>query len=136
LTLGIARSYGVHSYAKTSKAKLNKTVMALTVGSSKTLKVSNYSKKAKWSVLTGVDYISLTKKAKKSVKINAKMVGVAVVQCKAGKKKLTCKVTVSAKKKALVFQEASWPFRNPAANRPSTPSSSGNNGNPGASGNN
>ncbi len=136
LTLGIARVYGVHSHAKTSKIKLSKNVIALTVGSSKTLKVSNYSKKAKWSVLTGVDYISLTKQAKKSVKIKAKMAGVAVVQCKAGKKKLTCKVTVSAKKKALVFQEASWPFRNPAAIKPSTPSSSGGNKTPGASGNN
>ncbi len=77
--------------------KLNKTKIQMTQGKTTTLKVKGTKKKAKWSIKSGKKYIKLQKKRKASVKIRALKAGTAKVQCKIGKKKLVCKVTVKAK---------------------------------------
>lgn len=79
------------------KPKLSAKKITVRVGKSKTLKVKNAAKKAKWSVKSGKSSVMLTKKKKASVSIKGKKAGKAVVVAKVGKKKLQCKVTVEAK---------------------------------------
>ncbi len=78
--------------------KLSKSKIKLTQGKTTTLKVKGTKKKAKWGIKSGKKYIKLQKKRKTSVKIKALKVGTARVQCKIGKKKLVCKVTVKNQK--------------------------------------
>lgn len=82
--------------AKT-KLKLNKTKLTLTAGQKKTLKVKGTKKKVTWSS-------SKKKVASVSQKgvVTAKKAGQAKIKAKVGKKTLTCKVTVKAKKNATV----------------------------------
>lgn len=78
------------------KVKLNKKNVSLKVGKKVKLKVKNAKKKVKWSVKSGKKYISLTNKKKNSVTVKAKKPGTAKVQAKAGKKKLVCKIKITA----------------------------------------
>ena len=80
-----------------AKVKLSKTKISIKVGQSKTLKLKNYKKKIKWIVKTGKKLIKVKKSGKFSIKITGKKAGTAKVTCKAGKTKLTCKVTVKSK---------------------------------------
>lgn len=79
--------------------KLNKSRLTMEIGTKKVLKVSGI-KKVKWGT-SNKAVCSLTAKKKKSVKLNAKKAGKAVVTAKynlSGKsKKLKCKVTVTDK---------------------------------------
>ncbi len=83
--------------------KLSKTKLTLTVGSSKTISVKNYSKKVTWK--TSKASVAKIKAAKKSCKITARKKGkanvTAVIKIGKKKKKLICKVTVKAKKPAV-----------------------------------
>ena len=99
----VLTSYGVvANYAQAKSApKLSSKSISITVKKTKTIKVKNSKKKAKWSIKKGSKYISLSKKKKSSVVVKGKKVGSAVVQAKIGSKKLTCKVkVVKAKAKA------------------------------------
>lgn len=79
--------------------RLSKKKISVQVGKKKTIRVKKSAKKAKWSVKSGKKYIKLSKKKKKSVVVSGKKVGKAVVLAKVGGKKLTCRITVTAKKK-------------------------------------
>ena len=79
-----------------AKMSLSKKKITITQGEKVTLKVKKATKKVKWSVKKGKKVIKLSKKKKASVVITGKKAGKAVVTAKAGKKKLTCKVTVKA----------------------------------------
>ncbi len=81
--------------AKKKAAKLSTKKISIQIGEKQTIKVKNASKKAKWSVKTGKKFITLSKKKKKSVVVKGKKAGKASVLAKIGKKKLTCKVTVT-----------------------------------------
>lgn len=83
--------------AKKNAPKLSPSKATIKVGKKKTIKVKNTSKKAKWSVKSGKKNITLSKKKKKSVVVKGKKAGKAVVLAKIGKKKLTCKITVTKK---------------------------------------
>ncbi len=82
-----------------AKMSLSKKKITITQGEKVTLKVKKAKKKVKWSVTKGKKVIKLSKKKKASVVITGKKAGKAVVTAKAGKKKLTCKVTVKAANK-------------------------------------
>ena len=79
-----------------AKMSLSKKKITITQGEKVTLKVKKATKKVKWSVTKGKKVIKWSKKKKASVVITGKKAGKAVVTAKAGKKKLTCKVTVKA----------------------------------------
>ncbi len=79
------------------KPKLSTKSVSLTVGKTKTLKVKNTKKKARWSIKSGKKYIKLKAKKKASVKLVGVKKGTAKVQCKIGKKILVCKVKVISK---------------------------------------
>lgn len=81
--------------AKKKAPKLNTKKISIQIGQKRTIKVKNTSKKAKWSVKTGKKFITLSKKKKKSVVVKGKKAGKASVLAKIGKKKLTCKITVT-----------------------------------------
>lgn len=83
--------------AKKKAPKLSAKKISIKVGQKKTIKVKNASKKAKWSVKTGKKVVTLSKKKKNSVVVKGKKAGKATVLAKIGKKKLTCKVTVTKK---------------------------------------
>ncbi len=87
-----------------ASVKLSKTKLKIRQGKTATLKVNGTKKKAKWSIKSGKKYIKLQKNRKVSVKIKAVKAGTAKVQCKIGKKKLVCKVTVRAKTKKQTTQ--------------------------------
>lgn len=97
-------------------AKLSAKKVSITVGQKKTIKLKN-AKKAVWSVKSGKKVVSLSKKKKKSVVVKGKKAGKAVVIAKVGKKKLTCKVTVSDKKP--VVTKAPAVTTTPNTNKPS-----------------
>ncbi len=80
--------------AAAKKVKLSSKKITLKVGQKKKLEVKNTAKKVKWSIKSGKKYISLSNKKKTSVVIKGKKQGKAVVLAKAGKKKLTCQVTI------------------------------------------
>lgn len=83
--------------AKKKAPKLSAKKISIKVGQKKTIKVKNTSKKAKWSVKAGKKVVTLSKKKKNSVVVKGKKAGKATVLAKIGKKKLTCKVTVTKK---------------------------------------
>ena len=97
-----------------AKMSLSKKKITITQGEKVTLKVKKAAKKVKWSVTKGKKVIKLSKKKKASVVITGKKAGKAVVMAKAGKKKLTCKVTVKAANKDV------QPTQEPATQAPST----------------
>lgn len=85
--------------ASAAKAKLNKTKVTITQGKTYTLKVKNTSKKFKWSS-SNKKVATVNSKGK----VRAVKAGTATItaRCKTNAKlKLTCKVTVKAKKVAV-----------------------------------
>ena len=103
--------------AKKKAPKLSTKKVSISVGEKKTIKLKN-GKKAVWSIKSGKKFVSLSKKKKTSVVVKGKKAGKAVVLAKAGKKKLTCKVTVKAKKPAVTKAPAVTTA--PNTNKPST----------------
>lgn len=98
--LGMALLSGVFLEGEASaagKTSLNYKNITIQAGKSKTLRLKNNKAAVKWSITSGKKYIKLGNKTKKSVKITAIKKGTAKVQAKAGGKKYTCKVTVTAK---------------------------------------
>ncbi len=107
--------------AKKKAVKLSTKRISIKVGQKKTIKVKNTKKKAKWSVKSGKKNITLSKKKKKSVVVKGKKAGKAVVVAKIGKKKLSCKVTVTKKKKVSVTNEPKVTPTPPVTNSKVTP---------------
>ena len=105
--------------AKKKAPKLSTKKVSISVGQKKTIKLKN-GKKAVWSIKSGKKVVSLSKKKKTSVVVKGKKAGKAVVLAKVGKKKLTCKVTVKAKKPAVTKVPAVT--ATPNTNKPSTAS--------------
>lgn len=103
--------------AKKKAPKLSTKKVSISVGQKKTIKLKN-GKKAVWSIKSGKKFVSLSKKKKTSVVVKGKKAGSAVVLAKVGKKKLTCKVTVKAKKPAVTKAPAVTTA--PNTNKPST----------------
>ena len=103
--------------AKKKALKLSTKKVSISVGQKKTIKLKN-GKKAVWSIKSGKKVVSLSKKKKTSVVVKGKKAGSAVVLAKVGKKKLTCKVTVKAKKPAVTKAPAVTTA--PNTNKPST----------------
>ena len=60
------------------------------------IKLSNNKKKVTWSVIKGKEIVSLVKKSKTGVYVNAWDAGTAKVQAKIGNKKYVCTVTIKA----------------------------------------
>jgi len=83
----------VSQAAKKKAPKLNKSKLNLTVGKTAALKVKNTKKKIKWSS-SKKSVATVTQKGK----VKAKKAGKTTITAKIGKKKLKCKVTVTAKK--------------------------------------
>ncbi len=108
--------------ASAASVKLSKTKLKIRPGKTATLKVNGTKKKAKWSIKSEKKYIKLLKKRKDSVKIKAIKAGTAKVQCKIGKKKLVCKVTVRAKNKKQTTQHTPQETLQPTLAPASTPS--------------
>ncbi len=103
--------------AKKKAPKLSTKKVSISVGQKKTIKLKN-GKKAVWSIKSGKKFVSLSKKKKTSVVVKGKKAGSAVVLAKVGKKKLTCKVTVKAKKP--IVTKAPTITATPNTNKPST----------------
>lgn len=103
--------------AKKKAPKLSTKKVSISVGQTKTIKLKN-GKKAVWSIKSGKKVVSLSKKKKTSVVVKGKKAGSAVVLAKVGKKKLTCKVTVKAKKP--IVTKAPTITATPNTNKPST----------------
>ena len=103
--------------AKKKAPKLSTKKVSISVGQKKTIKLKN-GKKAVWSIKSGKKVVSLSKKKKTSVVVKGKKAGKAVVLAKVGKKKLTCKVTVKAKKPTVTKVPAVT--ATPNTNKPST----------------
>ena len=103
--------------AKEKAPKLSTKKVSISVGQKKTIKLKN-GKKAVWSIKSGKKVVSLSKKKKTSVVVKGKKAGKAVVLAKVGKKKLTCKVTVKAKKP--IVTKAPTITTAPNTNKPST----------------
>lgn len=103
--------------AKKKAPKLSTKKVSISVGQKKTIKLKN-GKKAVWSIKSGKKVVSLSKKKKTSVVVKGKKVGSAVVLAKVGKKKLTCKVTVKAKKP--IVTKVPTITATPNTNKPST----------------
>ena len=98
----IVTAMGVHAPSVEAKSlRLTSKRVTLTVGKSKTIKVRG-AKKVTWKVVWGGKCIRLSNKKKTSVKITAKKAGSAKIQAKAGKKKLSCRVTVKSKKATVL----------------------------------
>lgn len=100
LTVAVIAPAGNEGVDAAKAPKLSKTKLVMTVGSSKTISVKNYSKKVTWK--TSKASVAKIKASKKSCKITAKKKGTAKVTAviKVGKKnkKFVCKVTVNPKK--------------------------------------
>lgn len=92
-----------------NKISLSKKEVTIRVGESKTIKVKNGTKKAKWSVTSGKKNIELKSKRKTSVKVVGIKKGKAKVQVKIGRKKLFCKITIKKvrKKESLTVNNSS-----------------------------
>lgn len=119
LTVALTVSVALPNTAVAKKVvKLSNKKMSIQVGKKKTLKLKNSKKKAVWSIKSGKKYFSLSQKKKKSVVIKGKKVGKGIVQAKVGKKKLTCKVTITAKR---AKQPISTPNVTPTATPTGTP---------------
>ena len=116
-----APSFSVDTVSAAKKApKLSKKNLSMTVGQKKTITVKNFKKKVTWkSSRTSVAKLSAVKKT--SVKVIAKKKGKAKVTASfkngAKKVKLTCKITVRAKK--AVTPVVSNPTNVPQVSQPS-----------------
>ncbi|MCI8379763.1 MAG: leucine-rich repeat domain-containing protein [Lachnospiraceae bacterium] len=100
LLIGMAVLSGIFVEGDASaagRAALSHKNITIQAGSSKTLRLKNSKAKAHWSITAGRQYIKLRGKKRQSVKVIAVKKGTARVQAKAGGKKYTCKVTVTAK---------------------------------------
>ena len=99
MILPVAADYSDADAAK--KPALSKKKLTMTAGTSKVLKVKNYKNKVTWKT-SKASVVKLSAKKKTSVKLVAKKKGKANITAtyKQGSKsvKLTCKVTVKAKK--------------------------------------
>ena len=62
------------------------------------IKLSNNKKKVTWSVIKGKEIVSLVKKSKTGVYVNAWDAGTAKIQAKIGSKKYVCTVKINAVK--------------------------------------
>lgn len=102
--------------AASKELKLSSKKVTIKVGKTKTIKVKNATKKAKWSVKSGKGVVTLSKKKKASVVIKGKKAGKAVVAAKVGKKTLKCKVTVQGTE-----DEKSTPSVVPVTSTPGAP---------------
>lgn len=102
LTLAMVIATAAVSPANANAAglKLNKKSVKLTVGKQVTLKAN---KKAKFTTSNKKVATVSTKKAAKSVVVRGTGKGSATITAKAGSKKATCKVTVSAAAKGTVI---------------------------------
>lgn len=119
LTVALTVSVALPNTAVAKKVvKLSNKKMSIQVGKKKTLKLKNSKKKAVWSIKSGKKYFLLSQKKKKSVVIKGKKVGKGIVQAKVGKKKFTCKVTITAKR---AKQPISTPTVTPTATPTGTP---------------
>lgn len=80
-------------------AKKVKITRSLKVKAGKTakIKLKNNKSKPKWKVVKGKTVVKITKKTKKYAVIKGIKKGNARIQAVIGKKKYTCKITVSAK---------------------------------------
>ncbi len=105
--------------AKAKKVSIAKSA-DVTVGKTVKVKLKNNKKKVKWKVIKGNKIIKITKKSKTYASVKGLKKGKAKVQAVIGKKKYTCIVTVTAKKKA---QPAKKPSAPSAPSAPSTPPS-------------
>lgn len=107
--------------AKAKAPKLSSKKISIKVGKKKTIKVKNTKKKVKWSIESGKKNITLSKKKKTSVVVKGKKSGSAVVLAKVGKKKLTCKVTVTKKASTTAPKTTPTPTANTNNKSTSTP---------------
>ena len=103
LLLGGAGNVRIHAKAA-GKVSLMKTAK-VEVGKSSVLKLKNSTGKAVWKVTKGKDIVKIAKKKKDSCTIKGIKKGNAVVQAVVGKKKLNCKVTVTAKKMPTITEK-------------------------------
>ena len=103
--------------AKKKAPKLSTKKVSISVGQKKTIKLKN-GKKAVWFIMSGKKVVSLSMNKISSGVVKGKKAGKAVVLAKVGKKKLTCKVTVKAKKPAVTKAPAVTTA--PNTNKPST----------------
>lgn len=78
------------------KVSLTKTAK-IQIGKSSVLKLKNSKGKVSWNVTKGKDVVKIVKKKKDSCTVKGIKTGNAVVQATVGKKKLSCKVTVTQK---------------------------------------
>ncbi len=104
--------------AAAATPRLQKKSVRVEKGKSVTVKVKGSKKKAKWSVKSGKKNVRLVSKKKASVKIQGKRKGTAKVQCKLGKKKLICKVTVTERQKKSETTEPSAAASQAASEKP------------------
>lgn len=107
--------------AKAKAPKLSSKKISIKVGQKKTIKVKNTKKKVKWSIKSGKKNITLSNKKKTSVAVKGKKSGSAVVLAKVGKKKLTCKVTVTKKASTTAPKTTPTPTANTNNKSTSTP---------------
>ena len=91
-----ALAFATVGFSAAGKPKLNKSKKSVAVGSKFTLKVSNTSKKIKWSS-SNTKVVSISSTSKKSATFKAKKKGNATITAKVGNKSLKCKVTVKKK---------------------------------------
>ena len=99
LVIAGAFVFGAEVKAEAATAKLSKSKVTLEVGDSKKIKVKGTKTKVVWS--TSDKKVATVK----SGKITAKGEGTCEITAKVGKKTLTCKVTVNAKK-AITFDSS------------------------------
>lgn len=86
--------------ARAAKKKISITKSAKVIaGKTVKIKLKNNANKVKWKVATGKKFVKIKKKSKKYVIVKGVKKGTAKVQAVIGKKKYTCTVKVSAKKK-------------------------------------
>ncbi len=103
--------------AKKKAPTLSVKKATLEIGKKKTIKVKNTSKKVKWSVKSGKNFVTLSKKKKSSVVVTGKKAGKATILANVSGKKLTCKITVKKKK---VAETTPTPIATATATAPAT----------------
>lgn len=100
-TLVLGSTYNGDMYAKAArKVSLTKTAK-IEAGKSSVLKLKNSKGKVSWKVTKGKDIVKIVKKKKDSCTVKGIKKGNAVVKAVVGKKKLSCKVTVTNKKASV-----------------------------------
>lgn len=84
--------------AKT-KTKLNAKSITMTVGETKTIKLLNSKKRAKWSIED--EKIEVISETKKQIKFQAVEDGTTKIYAMVGKKEYKCKITIKKSKKPV-----------------------------------